>query len=154
MCLFLHCDISSKLWPNCSSLYKWSQILSIKNGKIIQFEMLNRQFLTQIQSKSCSNQLQVKCAAGAVLSMEGRAVVLLSKSLSTSPEVYECLISCLSVITSDTWNTSLISIDTFLKHCGSTLHCFSKRQSNGSEKSEQYLIVQNKNNSIFTTVFF
>lgn len=111
-------------------------------------------FWPKMKSKSCSNQLQVKCAAGAVLSMEGRAVVLLSKSLSTSPEVYECLISCLSVITSDTWNTSLISIDTFLKHCGSTLHCFSKRQSNGSEKSEQYLIVKNKNNSIFTTVFF
>lgn len=111
-------------------------------------------FWPKMKSKSCSNQLQVKCGAGAVLSVEGRAVVLLSKSLSTSPEVYECLISCLSVITSDTWNTSLISIDTFLKHCGSTLQCFSKRQSNGSEKSEQYLNIKNKNNSIFTTVFF
>lgn len=34
------------------------------------------------------------------------------------------------------------------------MQCFSKRQSNGSKKSEQYLIVQNKNNSIFTTGFF
>lgn len=111
-------------------------------------------FWPKMKSKSCSNQLQVKCGAGAVLSVEGRAVVLLSKSLSTSPEVFACLISCWSAIISDTWNTSLISIDTFLKHCGSTLHCFSKRQSNGSEKSEQYLNIKNKNNSIFTTVFF
>lgn len=111
-------------------------------------------FWPKMKSKSCSNQLQVKCAAGAVLSVEGRAFVLLSKSLSTSPEVFACLISCLSAIMSDTWNISLISIDTFLKHYGSTLQCFSKRQSNGSEKSEQYLIVKNKNNSIFTTGFF
>lgn len=111
-------------------------------------------FCPKMKSKSCSNQLQVKCGTGAVLSVEGRAVVLLSKSLSTSPEVFACLISCWSAIISDTWNTSLISIDAFLKHCGSTLHCFSKRQSNGSEKSEQYLIVKNKNNSIFTNKDF